>query len=271
MTDRKDGNLAVEKYRAPALEKGLALLELFAQHSEGLTLAEVIRALDRSQSEIYRMLATLVRSGYVVRSETDDRYSLSLKMFALSQRHPPMARLLEIALPLMRSVTRQAWQSCHLGVENNGDIVITASIEAPGNWGLAIRTGSVVGLGNTGTGRVIAAFRSDEEVNDLLERHKLAVGEPPIDRNRFFDDLSRIRERGYEHLKSETTIGVTNLAFPVFDPHQNVMTVVSCPFIERIDSLKTPDIEEVVELYSNLAATLSASFSNAADSVLAAE
>jgi len=271
MAGKKADNSAMEKYRAPALEKGLELLELFAEHAEGLTQGEVIRALNRSKSEIYRMLATLVRSGYVVRSETDDRYSLSLKMFALSQRHPPMARLLEVALPLMRAGTRRTWQSCHLGVENNGDIVITASVEAPGNWGLALRTGSVVGLWNTGTGRVIAAFRSDNEIDELLERHKLAIGEPPVDRERFFEHLTRIREQGYERSRSETLVGVTNLAFPIFDPHGAVITVLSSPYLERIDTLKTPDLSEVEQVYAGLANTLSASFSNQNSSLKAAQ
>ena len=50
-----------DKYRAPALEKGLDIIELLANHGEGLTQGEVAKALDRSQSEIYRMLSTLVR------------------------------------------------------------------------------------------------------------------------------------------------------------------------------------------------------------------
>ena len=113
-----------DKYRAPALEKGLDIIELLASHSEGLTQVEVAKALDRSSSEIYRMLSTLVRRGYVIRSLSGDRYSLSLKMFSISQRHPPIGRVIESALPRMRAMTRRAWQSCHMAMESNGDIVI---------------------------------------------------------------------------------------------------------------------------------------------------
>ncbi len=246
-----------ERYRAPALEKGLDIIELLADHGEGLSQGEIARALNRSPNEIYRMLSTLVRRRFVIRSAVDDRYAMSLHIFALSQRHPPVARLIDVALPLMRATTKKAWQSCHLGMENNGDIVIVASVESPGNWGLALRVGSVVGLANTGTGRVLAAFRSQAEIQTMLERHKLALGEPEIDRSVFFAHLARIHEQGFDIMPSDTTVGVTNLAYPVFDPHGRAVAVVSCPYLERIDDLVVPNMEQVQALYSKLAVAMS--------------
>lgn len=71
--------------------------------------------------------------SYVMRSSDEDLYLLTLKTFAISQRHPPIQQLLEIATPKMRALTRKAWQSCNMGMESNGDIVVVASIESPGN------------------------------------------------------------------------------------------------------------------------------------------
>ncbi len=252
-----------DKYRAPALEKGLDIIELLASHGEGLSQGEVAKALDRSQSEIYRMLSTLVRRGYVVRSVSGDRYSLGLKMFAISQRHPPIGRVIEAALPRMRTITRKAWQSCHMGMESNGDIVIVASAESPGNWGLALKTGTVVGLWNTGTGRVLAAFRSQEEVDDLIDLHRRAVGEPELDRVEFDAHLARIRNTGYEQMPSATAIGVTNIAFPIFGPSGQVSAVLSCPYLERVDDLDVPTQDEIVEMYSSLADELTALYGGA--------
>ena len=247
-----------DKYRAPALEKGLDIIELLASHSEGLTQVEVAKALDRSSSEIYRMLSTLVRRGYVIRPLSGDRYSLSLKMFSISQRHPPIGRVIESALPRMRAMTRRAWQSCHMAMESNGDIVIVASAESPGNWGLALKTGTVVGLGNTGSGRVLAAFRPDEEVETLIELHRPAVGEPALNRAEFLEHIARIRAAGFEKMPSATAVGVTNVAFPIFGPSGNAAAVLSCPYLERVDELKVPSLDEIVTMYGELAAELTA-------------
>lgn len=245
-----------DKYRAPALEKGLDIIELLASHGEGLSQGEVAKALERSPSEIYRMLSTLVRRGYVIRSLSGDRYSLSLKMFSISQRHPPIGRVIEAALPRMRAITRKAWQSCHMAMESNGDIVIVASAESPGNWGLALKTGTVVGLGNTGSGRVLAAFRSDNALEDLIAQHRPAVGEPTLERAEFQGHIDRIRAAGFERMPSATAIGVTNIAFPIFGPSGNAAAVLSCPYLERVDALKVPTVDDIVAMYGDLAQEL---------------
>lgn len=245
-----------EKYRAPALEKGLDIIELLASQGEAMSQGELAKALARSQGEIYRMLSTLIRRGYVIRSPSGDRYSLSLKMFSISQRYPPIGRVIESALPRMRAITKKAWQSCHMGMESNGDIVIVASAESPGNWGLALKTGSVIGLWNTGTGRVLCAYRSREEVDELIVRHQRSIGEPLLDRASFDASLARIRAIGYEKMPSMTAVGVTNVAFPVFAPSGKVAAVLSCPYLERVDDLKVPSLDEIVDMFGALAEEL---------------
>lgn len=64
-TPRPDGGAARPSYRAPALEKGLDILELMAGVPEGLGQAEIARRLGRSVGEIFRMLACLVERGYL--------------------------------------------------------------------------------------------------------------------------------------------------------------------------------------------------------------
>ena len=94
-----------ERYRAPALDKGLDILELLAEHPDGLTRAEIVKELGRGPSEIYRMLERLVARQYVMRSAGGDRHALSLKMFALAHRHPPVNRLVTQALPVMDALS----------------------------------------------------------------------------------------------------------------------------------------------------------------------
>lgn len=253
MSEKDDTN---GKYRAPALEKGLDIIELLAESVDGLAQKSIAQALERSQSEIYRMLTTLVRRGYVVRSSEDDHYSLSLKIFALAQRHPPVGRLLDVAPARMRVLSRRAWQSSHLVMESNGDIVVVASAESPGNWGLALRVGSVIGLGNTGSGRVLAAFRTDEEIEEMISLHRPSVGEPPLDKMEFRAHIERIREFGYERMPSATTVGVTNLSFPVLDQTGRSIASLSCPFLERIDAHDVPSLDQAQRMFQELAEEL---------------
>ena len=61
----------LDRYRAPALDKGLDILELLAGEEEGLSQAEIAKALGRTPNEQYRMLERLVRRGYVARNASD--------------------------------------------------------------------------------------------------------------------------------------------------------------------------------------------------------
>lgn len=63
-----------DRYRAPALDKGLDILELLARIDGGLTQAEIAKHLGKSPNEFYRMLDRLVRRGYVQRQEGDRFY-----------------------------------------------------------------------------------------------------------------------------------------------------------------------------------------------------
>src|SRR5690348_5205293 len=57
-----------DRYRAPALDKGLDILELLAAEDGAFTQVEIAKALGRTPNEIYRMLDRLVRRGYVSRN-----------------------------------------------------------------------------------------------------------------------------------------------------------------------------------------------------------
>src|SRR3984957_20952868 len=88
-------------YSTPALDKGLDILELFAGTPEGLNVSEVARRLDRTVSEIFRMLLCLEQRGYLSQSANKDRYHLTLRLFRLAQEHPPTKRMVTEALPIM--------------------------------------------------------------------------------------------------------------------------------------------------------------------------
>jgi len=216
------------RYRAPALEKGLDILELCASHPEGLSQAEVARALERSVGEIFRMLNCLVERGYLSIQRPGDRYVLTLKLFELSHRHAPLARLLDAALPQMRALAELVHQSCHLVVLHEGRGIVIAQADAPGEIGFAVRVGSVIQLALTASGRVLLAFQDDEDRKKLL-----AEGQAPIEGGTSV--LERIKRRGFEEMESTRIRGVRDFSYPVFNHRGAAVAALTVPFIERLD------------------------------------
>jgi len=231
-------------YATPALDKGLDVLELLAHERGGLMKSEIARALDRTISEIFRMLLCLERRGYILQAG-DDRYVLSLKLFQLAQEHPPTERLLAEALPHMHAIAAQTQHSCHLGVLQGGKVVILAQINAPTSVGFFVKSGAAVDLMEAATGQVILAHLPPESRDHVLEEWRRETGrripaEIPA-------HLNRIRRRGYEKRASYQVRGVTNISFPVFDANGRAVAAITVPYFQRLkDNISIPAIEKVL-------------------------
>lgn len=243
------------RYRAPALDKGLDMLELLAARDEGMTLKDIATALGRSPTELYRMLDRLARRGYVARQ--GDTYDLTLKLFLLAHQRPPIRRLVRHAMPVMRRFTSAAEQACHLVQYDRGDLVVIAQVEAPGYWGVNIRTGARIGLVNSGSGHVFLAFASDEEKELMFQEHETMPFETPppnLDAR-----LADVRRLGYEAMESQQTPAVSNLSVPIMGANGAVLAVLTCPFLRRLENPDAPDRESVLHLLVETGQELSGS------------
>ena len=248
---------ADERYRAPALDKGLDILELLAQQPQGLTRAEIVKEMDRSASEIYRMLERLVVRQYVMRSLSGDRYALSLKLFALANRHPPLNRMINQALPVMDEFARIAEQSCHLGVYDRGNVLITAQINSPRGWSFSLQRGARVGLLDTASGHVLLAFSEADDLQRMRAEHTALDGEVPITEAKLQAELDAIRTRGYLERDSQQSYGVVDISFPILGPDHCALAALTCPYIRRIDTHVGPDLQQARALLGQAAHALS--------------
>ncbi|RWA73955.1 IclR family transcriptional regulator [Mesorhizobium sp. M1C.F.Ca.ET.193.01.1.1] len=244
-----------DRYRAPALDKGLDILELLASVDGGLTQAEIAKRLDRSPNEFYRMLDRLVKRGYVTRPD-GDRYSLTLKLFGLGQLHAPVRRLVSYATSIMRELAETSWQANQLVVFDRGSAVVIAQQEAPRYWGISIRVGSHISLFDTGSGHVLLAFRSPAEREMMIAEHLRSNEEMKLSPD-FFARLDQVRDRGYEMMASLQTAGVYNLSAPVLGPDGRGIAALTIPYITLVNAPAAPDITKTITLLQAAAARLS--------------
>ena len=132
---------AKSKYRVPALEKGLDILETLAHSQTPLSLTELARKQGRSSSELFRMLAVLESRGYINKGEASGNYALSLKLYELAHLHPPVMNLLEAAAQPMKNVTNVLRESCHLSVLRRGKLVVLKEVLSPARVRLSVPVG----------------------------------------------------------------------------------------------------------------------------------
>jgi len=223
---------ATVRYAAPALDKGLDILELFASEPASLTASEAARRLGRTVGEIFRMLVCLEERGYISQSASNERYELTLKLFELAHRHHPLRYLAAEARPLMEKVAQETGQSCHLAMLSNGEVVVVVQVDAPQTAGFALKLGARIDLLNTASGHLILAFQQSAMRDRALAEWRQRTDQPlPRD---LYRHMGRIRKRGYEEMPSYQVRGVTNIAFPVMNQHGDAIAALSVPFLARI-------------------------------------
>ena len=109
-----------KNYNAPALDKGLDILELLSNSSGGLTQAEIASQLNKSVNEIYRMISTLRNREYVEFNAKTDVYNLSYKILNMAAKFEPVKTLTSRTIPLMKEITIKTNQSIHLAIFTRG-------------------------------------------------------------------------------------------------------------------------------------------------------
>jgi DNA-binding IclR family transcriptional regulator len=228
------------EYQAPALDKGLEIVEFLADKAAAYGMMEIANALGRSRNEIYRMLVVLERRGYL-RRLADDRFELSNRLFELGMRSPPLRNLHDAALPHMHRLAEALFQSCHLVVRSDKDIVVVARVESPDLLGFAVRVGYRRPIVLSTSGRLLHAFLPPERQQASLEALRAAApGETEVER--FIADCAKILKKGYHVGPSVFVDAVTDLGVPIFDgATEGAVAALVVPFVSGRSARSTID------------------------------
>ncbi|WP_134679118.1 IclR family transcriptional regulator [Paracoccus ravus] len=245
----------VDRYRAPALDKGLDILEVLADQARGLTRAEIVKEMGLSPSQIYRMLERLVARGYVTRIEGGDRYALTMKLFLLATRHPPLRRLVAQAQPLMDDFARAHRQSCHLVSPEQGCGIIVAQASPMGHWEFRARLGGQLDIFTTGSGLTLLAFQPQDQAAEILGQWGVADATTRL--AEAFPHLAETRRMGYRIQPSRYLVGVTDMSAPVLGPNGNACAALTCAYIEHPEDRGTESRDLALTALIRLAAELS--------------
>ena len=235
MTDREKngaGNRRKE-YSAPALEKGLDIMEVLAKEPEGLTSAEISSRLGRPMGQLFRMLVVLQQRGYVVYQADSERYEMTLKLFELAHGLGPVRRLNLVAAQLMKHLSQTIGQSCHLVIHYSGKGHVVVQQNAPSARVLSVRLGAEAPLFDSCSGHILLAFAEEGDRDEMLAAIPSSHRKPRKAELRKI--IARIREDRFECIPSAQIQGVQDIGYPVFDRGGTVAAALVIPFLEFLD------------------------------------
>ncbi|KFC75704.1 Transcriptional regulator, IclR family [Bosea sp. LC85] len=230
LPETDDGEKA--SYSAPALEKGLDILELLAEVGEPLSTRTIAERLERSKSEIFRMVFVLQQRGYLVREAGTDRLALSRRLFDLGIRTPSGRQLTSVVLPLMERFSEESGQAAHLVVLSRAQTVVLATTSGHLDATVTVRPGYGRPALEANSGLLILAFQSRARRLTLMKDADREA-RARLDSTGIVAVFEMIREQGHQIAPSRDILAVTDIACPVIGPAGYAQAAILVPCLQR--------------------------------------
>jgi len=236
------------KYQAPALDKGLDILEYLSAQSVPLSQSEIAIGIDKTPNEIYRMLMSLEGRGYILRDEVSGKYRLSLKLFYLSHRHSPVDELRKAAQFPLEDLADTVRQSCHLSILYMNQVMVVIHAKSPGPIALSIEEGNLFPLPLTASGKVLLAYMTEDERNTALKNNAIYKKYARPKRDEFIASLSSIVQTGAYFKPSDLAEGVSDISVPIGKNSDNgIIAVLTISMLSTLNSSKNFNSKQILE------------------------
>jgi len=222
--------------QVPALEKGLDILEALALEQEALSQKQLAQRVGRSASEVFRVLQALETRGYIARDIASGRYSLTLKLFELSNVHPPTRRLVQVAVPFMERLANDIRSSCHMVVQHGEQMIVLAQAQPDGLlMGWSVRIGGVFPLSEIyASARTIASHQRPHRRLELAQT--MTSNEDSVDR--LLKRFETIESAGVEISESTIAPGVRDISTPILNHIGNAAAALTVSHIGEVTDVE---------------------------------
>lgn len=223
----------------------MQVLQCLADSESPLTGTELAQRLQLSKSRLHKYLVSLGRTGMIARGP-DLRYRLGIELVRMGARALEQRDLRRKADPHLDALRDQFNETVALAVWGEHGPFFLLWQESMRTINVGIRAGSRVNLASSATGRIFAAFLTDEQVAPFLDRDLAQSG---IDPDEYQVVRAEVRARGWAAVQGDLIAGIAALAAPVFGIRghlEGVLTVVGVQAALQVDA-DTPLCQAVRE------------------------
>jgi len=229
-------------YAAPALSKGLEILELLAKSAEPMTQGEIARALERSVNEQFRMLAVLEEAGYVRRDE-HGAYHPTLKLFVLGSEIPFLETVVSASRGPMREFVETTGQECHLSYLEEGWLIVLTQQMGGTEITLHVRSGTRCNPFQTASGRFLLAELEPDEINWHWRKASHHFPRTMPDRSKAMAQIQNLEGERFSRSRDESLVGLADCSV-VFGSRKCRVALASSWFYSAVSKEEETEIEE---------------------------
>lgn len=220
-----------DKYNVKVVERCFAILDLAAASDNPLTVQQVMNTLGINTNMAYRLLTTMVSSGYLNKNETTSSYTVSMKVSRLFRQALASVEIRKVALPYMEMLWKQFPKAnVNLGVLYDGEVLQTDRIDSQTVPRTYFTPGKTIPLHASGMGKVLASELPESQLKQLFDIKGGLKGITPHTITTYdgiLKELAKVRKQGYATDREELILSDNCNAAPIRNAKGEIVGAVS--------------------------------------------
>jgi IclR family acetate operon transcriptional repressor len=211
-----------------SLERALALMSALARDDKA-TLSELALRTGTPPSTAHRLLTTLEGHGWASFDEATNFWRVGVEAFRTGSSFIRQTRVVDAAREEMRGLVAHTGETANVATPDGGEVVFVSQIETTHPIRAFFGQGARAPMHASGIGKALLATLPRDAVERLLQRTGLreftarTLASPAA----LFEDLDRIRSRGWALDDEERTEGMRCVAAAIFDHHGEAVAGIS--------------------------------------------
>lgn len=200
------------------VERALAILNLFRDGPDSLSITEIARQTGLHVSTAHRIVRALCAEQFMDQDARSERYLLGPSLAILGRRALDSSGL-GVAQPILERLADTTGESVSLGVRRGSELVVVLSSSSHQRLRFDHEPGSVILLHASAMGKVLLAFgdvNAKSAVADLPELVRYTDATITA-RTALVADLEQAHRKGFALNREERYDGVCGVAAPVLD------------------------------------------------------
>jgi len=222
MTDQP--KKAIEKSRRgiQSIEIGGRLLTTLVDEGSPMSLGDLAKKAGMPSAKAHPYLVSFSSFGLIEQDLLTGRYELGPFALQLGLISLQLLDPVRIAIPMITQLAAEIDQTIGLSVLGNQGPTIIYIAESSYPIHVNMRTGTVMSIQSTATGRVFAAFLPPRQVERILSQEKrngiaAAFGAQGLKADTLKGLLTDVRKRGMARVQGEPIPGINAICAPVFE------------------------------------------------------
>ena len=205
-----------ERDLAPALTRGLKILDGVASAGRSVTMTEIAEQLNVAKSSAHGLLSTLVSAGYLERLP-NGKYRLGIRVVNLANARLESSDLPAEFYAIWGQHPEYRREAAILAVLEEADVIYIACRNSPRPLGVTFRLGMRLPACCTATGKALLSTLSNDEIRELYKKHELVrltqTSVPSVDK--LLKQLDQIRKQGFSVDDGETREHMWSAGAPI--------------------------------------------------------